>query len=55
MMMVMGVTEGDQNEVSHRRSHLIQHIQKLEHLVEKQKNDSKNTLASSYFTAPFNL
>ena len=36
-MMVMEVTEGHQNEISLKRAHLIQHISKLNHLVQKLK------------------
>ena len=40
--MVMEVTEDPQIEVSLKMSHLIQHISKLGHMVEKQKSYSQN-------------
>ena len=36
-MMVMEVTEGHQNEISLKRAHLIQHISKLNDLVQTLK------------------
>ena len=52
-MMVMEVPDHPQNEVSPRSTHLMHHIKKSSHLDEKQKTESKNALATSYFGAPF--
>ena len=54
-MMVMEVTEDPQIEVSLKMSHLIQHISKLGHVVEKQKvivKTSQNSVAKFYITGP---
>ena len=53
LMMVMEVPDHPQNEVSPRNTHLMHHIKKSSHLDEKQKTESKNALATSYFGAPF--
>ena len=55
LMMVMEVPDHPQNEVSPRSTHLMHHITKSSHLDEKQKTESKNALATSYFGAPFRI
>ena len=53
--MVMEVTEDPQIEVSLKMSHLIQHISKLGHVVEKQKSYSQNIVAKFYITGPLSI
>ena len=52
LMMVMEVPDHPQNEISHRSTHLIQHIKKSAHLDENPKTESKNGIARSYIATP---
>ena len=55
MMMVMELTDGAENEICFRSTHLHPHTEKLEQFMQKLNSESQKSPPKSYITAPIKL
>ena len=53
MMMVMELTDGAENEICFRSTHLHPHTKKLGQFMQKLNSKSQKSPPKSYITAPF--